>query len=29
MTTASLFQWVELDKDVPKSPVKAGNMGLY
>jgi hypothetical protein len=28
MTTASLFQWVELKQDVPNSPVKAGNRGV-
>ncbi|MEA5618544.1 DUF4926 domain-containing protein [Cronbergia sp. UHCC 0137] len=28
MTTATLFQWVELKQDVPNSPVKAGNKGV-
>ncbi|MBD2385798.1 DUF4926 domain-containing protein [Cylindrospermum sp. FACHB-282] len=28
MTTASLFQWVELKQDVPNSLVKAGNRGV-
>jgi hypothetical protein len=27
MTTATLFQWVELKQDVPNSLVKAGNNG--
>jgi len=28
MTTASLFQWVELKHNVPNSPVKAGDRGV-
>jgi hypothetical protein len=28
MTTASLFQWVELKQDVPNSPIKAGDEGV-
>ncbi|MFN5874113.1 MAG: hypothetical protein ACK44G_16535 [Aphanizomenon sp.] len=28
MTTATLFQWVELKQDVPNSPVKTGNRGV-
>lgn len=28
MTTASLFQWVELKQHVPNSPVKAGDRGV-
>lgn len=28
MTTATLFQWVELKRDVPNSPVKAGSKGV-
>jgi hypothetical protein len=29
MTTATLFQWVELKQDVPNSPVKVGNKGVF
>ena len=28
MTTATLFQWVELKRDVPNSSVKVGNKGV-
>ncbi|MCE2697612.1 MAG: hypothetical protein PX483_12965 [Nostocales cyanobacterium LE14-WE4] len=28
MTTATLFQWVELKQDVPNSPVTTGNKGV-
>lgn len=28
MTTATLFQWVELNQDVPDSPVKKGDKGV-
>ncbi len=29
MTTATLFQWVELKQDVPNSPVKTRNKGVF